>query len=69
MSLKPTTGNHRSLSWTKSSYSGSSNGPDCVEAAATPATVHVRDSKNAHGPRLAFTAAAWTDFLAYARTP
>ncbi|MFB7914000.1 DUF397 domain-containing protein [Streptomyces sp. NPDC056061] len=30
-----------------------------------PATVHVRDSKNAHGPRLAVTSSAWADFVAF----
>ncbi|MFE5791961.1 DUF397 domain-containing protein [Streptomyces sp. NPDC056503] len=54
------------LDWTKSSYSDSGNGAsDCVEIASTPGTVHVRDSKDATGPRLAFTSAAWAGFVAY----
>ncbi|WP_172384430.1 DUF397 domain-containing protein [Streptomyces sp. MNP-20] len=51
------------LEWTKSSHSSSNNGEDCVEVAATPGTVHIRDSKNKQGPRLAFTAGAWRDFV------
>ncbi|OKI05090.1 DUF397 domain-containing protein [Streptomyces sp. CB02923] len=53
------------LTWTKSSYSGSS-GDDCVEVAATRGTVHIRDSKDIHGPRLAIAADAWATFLPYA---
>ncbi|GHJ92998.1 DUF397 domain-containing protein [Streptomyces sp. NE5-10] len=56
---------NRELDWFKSSYSDSSNGNDCVEVAATPSTIHVRDSKNATGPRLAFGPAAWAGFVAY----
>ncbi len=37
------------LVWTKSSYS-TDEGPDCVEAATTPATVLVRDSKTPTAP-------------------
>ncbi|WP_040906344.1 DUF397 domain-containing protein [Streptomyces griseoflavus] len=54
------------LRWFKSSYSDSSNGNDCIEVAPTPATVHVRDSKNASGSRLALTREAWADFVTYA---
>ncbi|MFC8424996.1 DUF397 domain-containing protein [Streptomyces sp. NPDC057236] len=46
-----------------------SSGPEidsCVEVATEPATVHVRDSKNLDGPRLAFAPAAWAGFLPYA---
>ncbi|MEI7033014.1 DUF397 domain-containing protein [Streptomyces pratensis] len=55
------------LTWFKSSYS-TNDGPQCVEIATTPATVHVRDSKQlpAEGPHLGFAPAAWTDFVAYA---
>ncbi|MEU1350058.1 DUF397 domain-containing protein [Streptomyces sp. NPDC005795] len=52
--------------WFKSSYSDSSDGNDCVEVAAAPDAVHVRDSKNIHGPRLAFASGAWADFTSYA---
>ncbi|WP_328562187.1 DUF397 domain-containing protein [Streptomyces coelicoflavus] len=54
------------LHWFKSSYSDSSNGNDCLEVAPTPTTVHVRDSKNTSGPRLALTPGAWADFVAHA---
>ncbi|MEU0472670.1 DUF397 domain-containing protein [Streptomyces olivaceus] len=54
------------LRWFKSSYSDSSNGNDCIEVAPTPATVHVRDSKNTSGPQLALAPEAWTDFVTYA---
>ncbi|MFD8270873.1 DUF397 domain-containing protein [Streptomyces flaveolus] len=54
------------LVWFKSSYSGGTDGESCVEIAATPGTVHVRDSKHADGPRLSLTSAAWTHFLPYA---
>ncbi|MBK3585164.1 DUF397 domain-containing protein [Streptomyces microflavus] len=52
--------------WFKSSYSDSSNSNECVEVAAAPDTVHVRDSKDVHGPRLALTPAAWAGFVPYA---
>ncbi|MGX9888607.1 DUF397 domain-containing protein [Streptomyces sp. NPDC002276] len=58
------------LAWFKSSYSSGSEGDSCVEVAATPASVHVRDSKHdTRGPRFAVTAAAWTNFVTYASTP
>ncbi|MEU0069924.1 DUF397 domain-containing protein [Streptomyces sp. NPDC006332] len=50
------------IAWQKSSYSSSGSG-DCVEVARTPATIHVRDSKNTQGPRLALSPAAWTEFV------
>jgi hypothetical protein len=40
--------------WRRSSRSGDSHG-NCVELAATPATIGVRDSKNASGPILELT--------------
>ncbi|QKW50452.1 DUF397 domain-containing protein [Streptomyces buecherae] len=51
--------------WHKSSYS--SNGGNCVEVAANLAahgTVPVRDSKDPHGPALAFDTSAWSAFVA-----
>ncbi|MFH8625752.1 DUF397 domain-containing protein [Streptomyces vietnamensis] len=54
------------IAWSKSSYSSSSEGDSCVEVAATPGTVHVRDSKNIGGPQLALTPAAWAGFVSYA---
>ena len=50
------------LKWFKSSYSSSGDG-DCVEVALTPATVHVRDSKDREGARLAVSAMAWAEFM------
>ncbi|MEU8630429.1 DUF397 domain-containing protein [Streptomyces sp. NPDC048669] len=54
------------LEWFKSSYSSSGDGNDCVEVAADPDSVHVRDSKNVRGARLAFAADAWAGFVPYA---
>jgi hypothetical protein len=59
-------GDASGLAWFKSSYSSSSEGDSCVEVATTPSTVHVRDSKNLPGPRLALAPGAWADFVAYA---
>ncbi|MFD8911277.1 DUF397 domain-containing protein [Streptomyces sp. NPDC059575] len=53
------------LGWFKSSYSGNDE-PDCVEVALTPATVHIRDSKNKKGAGLAVPATTWTEFLHFA---
>jgi hypothetical protein len=50
------------LSWRKSSYSSSGDG-DCVEIATESHTVHIRDSKDRQGARLAVSPAAWTGFL------
>ncbi|UJB41680.1 DUF397 domain-containing protein [Streptomyces sp. A1-5] len=55
------------LSWRKSSYSSGSSG-DCIEIAACPTTVHIRDSKDKDGPRLAVPAAGWAAFVTYAAT-
>ncbi|MFE7463640.1 DUF397 domain-containing protein [Streptomyces sp. NPDC057499] len=51
--------------WFKSSYSSGSEGDSCVEVAAAPGTVHVRDSKNVEGPRLAFARGAWAGFVSH----
>ncbi|MFD4140066.1 DUF397 domain-containing protein [Streptomyces sp. NPDC058572] len=53
--------------WFKSSHSGS-EGASCVEVATSPITVHVRDSKEIQGPRLALSPASWTGFISYAAT-
>ena len=54
--------------WRKSSYSGG-NGGQCVEVATITSTQSgpaelfaVRDSKNPHGPALAFTPWQWQRF-------
>ncbi|KNE81942.1 MULTISPECIES: DUF397 domain-containing protein [Streptomyces] len=52
------------LRWTKSSHS-SNDGPDCVEVAAIPGSILVRDSKNPQGPRLSFAPGTWTSFLSH----
>ncbi|MGW1226284.1 DUF397 domain-containing protein [Streptomyces sp. NPDC001515] len=54
------------LAWFKSSYSSNGNEGDCVEVAAAPGAVHVRDSKDVPGPRLAFGETAWAGFVSYA---
>ncbi|MFI1415885.1 DUF397 domain-containing protein [Streptomyces sp. NPDC020707] len=55
--------NTTQLTWFKSSYSGS-EGDDCVEVAVCrAATIHVRDSKDALGPQLTLSPAAWADFV------
>lgn len=53
------------LDWFKSSYSGN-DGPECVEVAITPATIHIRDSKNKQGAQLTVTGPTWTEFLTFA---
>lgn len=53
--------NDDALKWFKSSYS-SEEGGQCVEVAASPTTVHVRDSKDPEGGALTFTTDAWTAF-------
>ncbi|OEU86100.1 hypothetical protein DB35_10220 [Streptomyces abyssalis] len=53
------------LSWFKSSYSDGEGG-DCLEIAACPGTVHVRDSKVTFGPTLSFGADAWSSFVEFA---
>ncbi|MEE1790939.1 DUF397 domain-containing protein [Streptomyces sp. BE308] len=66
MNRKLSAGDAFELRWFKSSYSDSSNGSECVEVAAASGAVHIRDSKNAHGPRLAVAPAAWAGFVSYA---
>jgi hypothetical protein len=52
-----------SLTWMKSSYSGGS-GDNCVEVAELPGgSIAVRDSKNANGPVLDFSADEWRAFV------
>jgi Domain of unknown function (DUF397) len=53
------------LAWYKSSYSAG-NGGECVEVAARPRTVHVRDSKDTTRAPLAVDPTAWTAFVEFA---
>ncbi|GGN95605.1 toxin [Streptomyces albiflavescens] len=53
------------LAWRKSTYSSGSDG-DCVEVATCPTTIHIRDSKNTHGPQLTLSPTTWTEFLEFA---
>ena len=53
------------LTWFKSSYSDS-EGSACVEVAACPAAVHIRDSKLIGGPELAVAAPTWGAFVSHA---
>ncbi|WP_442809459.1 DUF397 domain-containing protein [Streptomyces sp. NBC_01335] len=55
------------LHWFKSSYSASEGGA-CVEIAAHPAAIHIRDSKNPEGPILTVSTGTWSAFAAYAAT-
>ena len=51
------------ITWRKSSYSNSDGG-ECVEVSDDFAAVApVRDSKNPHGPVLAFAADGWSSFV------
>ena len=65
MTLRPSAGTGAGLDWYKSSHS-TDDGPSCIEVAVTPGTVHVRDSKDPHGPQLAFTPEAWAAFVSFA---
>ena len=49
------------LSWRKSSYSGS-NGGQCVEVAAS-GNILVRDSQNPDSGRLGLSAQSWREFM------
>ncbi|MGW1163002.1 DUF397 domain-containing protein [Streptomyces sp. NPDC002519] len=51
--------------WFKSSYSTGSGG-ECVEVAASPGGVHVRDSKDTTRAALAVEPTAWTVFVQFA---
>ncbi|MGV9243129.1 DUF397 domain-containing protein [Streptomyces sp. NPDC003710] len=66
MIRKTAAGDASELAWFKSSYSSGNDGNSCVEIAIAPRTVHIRDSKNTEGPRLAVSPGAWSVFLPYA---
>ena len=56
-----------SAPWRTSSYSGN-NGGACLQAAAVPPAVLVRDSKDPHGPVLAFAARTWQRFADHVKS-
>ncbi|CAL9541237.1 hypothetical protein SUDANB120_04250 [Streptomyces sp. enrichment culture] len=62
MSTAETSPAQAALAWFKSSYSGAEGG-DCIEVAATPSRVHVRDSKRLGGPVLTVGSEAWAGFV------
>ncbi|MFB8210981.1 MULTISPECIES: DUF397 domain-containing protein [unclassified Streptomyces] len=64
--IRETSGGAAQLEWFKSSYSSGSEGESCVEVAAAPGAVHVRDSKDLSVPELAFGETAWAGFVSYA---
>ncbi|MYY02472.1 MULTISPECIES: DUF397 domain-containing protein [unclassified Streptomyces] len=66
MIRKLSAGDASTLEWVKSSYSDSSNGSECVEVAAAPRAVLVRDSKDVRRPHLAHAPRAWAAFVAHA---
>ncbi|MGC9378395.1 DUF397 domain-containing protein [Streptomyces sp. MH13] len=67
MIRKPAARDASELAWFKSSYSDGPDGDSCVEVAATPGTVHVRDSKYRDAsPRLVVAPEAWAGFVTYA---
>ncbi|MBB6395982.1 hypothetical protein BKA00_002896 [Actinomadura coerulea] len=49
--------------WRKSSYSGGATDEACVELAALPQGIGVRDSKNPHGEPLSMTGDAFGQLL------
>lgn len=63
MSLKGSVGQPSSLCWVKSSYSGTDGG-DCVEVAASPERLHVRDSKRPELGVLTLSRGDWSSLLA-----
>lgn len=50
--------------WRKSSYSGATTDSNCVEVSLAKDAL-VRDSKNASGDVLAFSAPAWRSLLSW----
>ena len=67
MIRKALAGDASELAWFKSSHSSGPDGDSCVEVAAAPGAIHVRDSKHRDaGPRLALGPEAWADFVVYA---
>ncbi|MCC2265538.1 DUF397 domain-containing protein [Streptomyces sp. CT1-17] len=59
--------NTNDLAWIKSSYS-SGEGGECVEVAAAPGAVHVRDSKQPADAMVTVSPQAWAGLVALAVT-
>jgi hypothetical protein len=55
------------LKWRKSSYSGNGGG-NCIEVAADPHRLVVRDTQDLTGPVLNFSADAWQAFTSGLKT-
>ncbi|MER6155081.1 DUF397 domain-containing protein [Streptomyces sp. NPDC001868] len=53
------------LAWFKSSHS-TDQGDSCVEVATTPATIHIRDSKDTTRPHFDLGPSAWAAFVSFA---
>ncbi|MEV7737183.1 DUF397 domain-containing protein [Streptomyces sp. NPDC088921] len=53
----------QTLQWRKSTYSGDSS--NCLEIAATPSVIHVRDSKTTGTPHIVFPSFAWVAFISH----
>ena len=49
--------------WRRSSFSGSGDGNNCVEVAARPTRIAIRDSKAPSRATLTFPTAAFTPFI------
>jgi len=56
----------QALHWFKSSYSGGAGG-ECIEVAALPHSVHIRDSKDIGRGSLAVSPASWSAFVDHTR--
>ncbi|MDT7843767.1 DUF397 domain-containing protein [Streptomyces justiciae] len=54
--------NNEQLTWFKSSYSGGEGG-ECLEVAASPDTIHLRDSKTPEAPHLTLAPSTWAAFI------
>ena len=63
MSITPSAGGPSR--WVRSSYSDNENHA-CVEVAALPDAVLVRDSKDEQGPHLTLGSRTWQAFVTYA---
>jgi hypothetical protein len=63
MIVKSSAGDAAELVWFKSSHSSGPDADSCVEVAASPGTVHVRDSKDVEGPSIGFAPDAWAAFV------